>query len=103
MSLVDGSDTGYTPVFTFSNTTRHGWLCSSYQSGTCTGSDCPNNSSAQGGYWYNAVGVGGDLGLVVTGTLNCNGPEGVSQGNDPSIGNPKEEGQIEIDMNGKCH
>lgn len=100
MSIVDGSRTGYTPVFNFSTTTRHGSLCSSYQSGSCTAPDCPNNSSAQGGSWYNAVGPGGDPGLLVTGTVLCSGAEGVSQGNDPAGGS--EETAIQNDMTGKC-
>ena len=104
MSIVDGSKTGYTPVFAFPTTTRHGWLCagpaSNYQNGTCTSPDCPNNSSAQGGYWYNAVGSSGDANLTVTGTNSCNGPEGVSQGGDPAGGS--EESAIRTDMTTKC-
>lgn len=49
---------------------------------------------------YNAAGSTGDLSLLVTGTLSCNGPEGVSQGNDLAGGS--EETAIHNDMTGEC-
>lgn len=83
MSIVDGTYTGVTPVFSFgSGVHKHGWLCFSYQSGTCT-TNCPNNSAAQGYYWYTALSRASDINFRVTGTQSCNNAEGVSDGTDP--------------------
>ncbi|HVN17750.1 MAG TPA: hypothetical protein VMU05_03230, partial [Dongiaceae bacterium] len=91
MSIVDGSHTGATPVFYFPNTIKHGWVCagpaSNYKSGSCTAaSNCPNNSAAEGKYWYDALSNAADPQFLVTGTNSCNGPEGVTQGTDPDKG-----------------
>ncbi len=101
MSIVDGSDPGYTGVFSFpQGLTKHGWLCASYS--TCGGNDCPNSSAAQGYYWYDKLSKTGDPSLVLTGTESCAGPEGVSEGTDPDTGVPPESNQIESDMEAHC-
>jgi len=71
-----------------------------YQSGTCT-TDCPNNSAAQGYYWYTALNAHSDVNFEVTGTQSCNNAEGVSDGKDPDFG-VKEEITIANDMTTLC-
>ncbi len=101
MSIVDGSYSSVTPVFSFgSGVYKHGWLCYGYQSGTCT-TNCPNNSAAQGYYWYEALNGASDLNFKVTGTQLCDNAEGVSEGTDPdSTGS--EELAIANDMKSFC-
>lgn len=101
MSIVDGTYTGVTPVFSFgSGVYKHGWLCFSYQSGTCT-TNCPNNSAAQGYYWYTALNSASDMSFKVTGTQSRNNAEGVSNGTDPDY-LVSEESQIATDMKNVC-
>src|SRR5271169_438794 len=119
MSIVDGSHSGVTPVFSFSTTKRHGWICA----GDRTNYDnwaadcpintipafCPNNSSPQGYDWYAAA---SDRNLTVSGTNKCDGytsattsteAEGVdgAKALDPDH-NDSETGEIENDMTGNC-
>lgn len=117
MSIVNGSYSGVTPVFSFS-TKRHGWICA----GTNTNYDnyatdcpnnnafCPNNSSPQGYDWYAAA--SSDSNLVVSGTNKCDGTttsttsteaEGVEGTNalDPDHSD-SEKGEIESDMKSNC-
>jgi hypothetical protein len=101
MSIVDGSYSGVTPVFSFgSGVHEHGWLCYSYKSGTCT-ANCPNNSAAQGYYWYTALNGASDVNFKVTGTQSCNNAEGVSDGTDPDFG-VEEKITIANDMTALC-
>jgi hypothetical protein len=88
MSIVDGSDTGYAPTFNFSSTTKHGWLCSTLKQTSCTSPSCPNNTSAQGKYFYDAINATGDSKLTVTGATGCAGAEGISYATDPDSGSP---------------
>jgi hypothetical protein len=116
MSIVDGSYSGVTPVFSFS-TKRHGWICAGlnniydrYVLDCPSGSAyCPNNSSPQGYDWYAAA---SDSNLKVSGTIACDGyttsttsteAEGVDGTNalDPDTG-IAEKTQIENDMTGNC-
>jgi hypothetical protein len=77
MSIVDGSYTGVTPVFSFT-TKRHGWICAGDRTNYDNyATDCPttpafctNNSSPQGYDWYAAA---TDLNLKVSGTNKCDG------------------------------
>jgi hypothetical protein len=105
MSIVDGTSAGATPTFSYPTTPIHGWLCTqAYQHNSCIQPNCPNNTSAQGKFFYDAVSAaeGGNPNLLkVTGTLNCRGPEGVVQGTDPDAGGP-EPAAITADMNSKC-
>jgi hypothetical protein len=102
MSIVDAASyLGVTPVFNFgSGVSKHGWLCFSYQSGTCT-TNCPNNSAAQGYYWYTALNGASDMNFKVTGTQSCNNAEGVSNGTDPDF-SESEELAIANDMKNLC-
>lgn len=119
MSIVDGSYSGVTPVFSFS-TKRHGWICAgpntNYYLGAtdCPGpsSDCPNNSSPQGWYWY-AAPTTADTNLVVSGTNTCEGDgtgqtlysqeaEGVEDGFDPIQTTTAERDVIVSDMKNLC-
>jgi hypothetical protein len=108
MSTVDGSFQDYHPNFNYQSTPVRGWLCTnSYQQNSCNPPNCPNNTSAEGSFFYNAVsaaeGGGTNYSLLeVTGTLNCAGSEGVDQGTDPDVGG-QESTQIMDDMNNKCH
>jgi hypothetical protein len=116
MSIVDGSYSGVTPVFSFS-TKRHGWICAGDYTNyhnyatDCPNSNafCPNNSSPQGYDWYAAA---SDLNLKVSGTNKCDGTtttttsteaEGVDGTNalDPDT-NTSEKTQIESDMKNIC-
>jgi hypothetical protein len=99
MSTVDGSASGYTPTFNFS-TPIHGWVCDTYASGSA------NNSGSEGNFFYNAVfnAEGGTVNyslLEMTGTLLCQGAEGVIEGTDPDYNEPESEA-ITTDMNNKC-
>jgi len=67
MSIVDGAVPHYAPTFNFPSTTKHGWLCSTLKQTQCGNASCPNNSSAQGKYFYDAINATGDLKLTVTG------------------------------------
>jgi hypothetical protein len=119
MSIVDGSYSPYSPKFSF-NTKRHGWVCAgpntNYYLGAtdCPGpsSDCPNNSSPQGWYWY-AAPTTADSNLVVTGTNTCEGDgtgqtlyseeaEGVEDGFDPIHTTTAERTEIVSDMTTNC-
>jgi hypothetical protein len=74
--------------FSFPNTSIAGWLCSTYQRGTCNpGSGCPNNSSAQGEYFYTNFTQANHPrpNYSLTGILECNGAEGL---NDPRATTP---------------
>jgi hypothetical protein len=90
MSIVDGTRLGATPAFSYSTTTIHGWLCTqSYRPGSCIAPNCPNSTSAQGKFFYDAVSAaeGGDPSLLkVTGTPKCKGAEGVGHAIDPETG-----------------
>jgi hypothetical protein len=91
-----------TPNFSFPNVAKHGWLCQSYANDqSCSLPSCPNNSAAQGKYFYDAVNATGDTSLTVTGVQNCEGPEGVAQGTDPDtlLGGAA---AIEKDMQNSC-
>jgi hypothetical protein len=108
MSIVDGSFQDYHPNFNYKPTPVHGYLCTdSYQQNSCTGLNCPNNTSAEAGFFYNAVsaaegGVQNYNLLEVTGTLSCAGAEGVDQGTDPDLGG-MESTRIMTEMSTRCH
>lgn len=106
-----------TPKYSFT-TRRHGWVCagpaSNYYMGTtdCPGfsSDCPNNSSPQGWYWYDQA---SDSNMALTGTNKCKGTgtgqglfdseaEGVEGGFDPIFTTTSETTEIESDMKNEC-
>ncbi|HZQ21226.1 MAG TPA: hypothetical protein VFA89_00210 [Terriglobales bacterium] len=77
MSIVNGKGGN----FSFPNTSIAGWLCSTYRRGSCDpGSGCPNNSSAQGEYFYNVFTKADhpQPNYSVTGILECNGAEGLN-------------------------
>ncbi|MGA8763180.1 MAG: hypothetical protein WB562_09975 [Candidatus Sulfotelmatobacter sp.] len=80
MSLVDGTSAGVTPTFSYSTTTMHGWLCAS--SDPCDADHCPNNSAAQGNYFYEALDSSNQT-LQLTGVTACYQEEGVGMGRDP--------------------
>jgi hypothetical protein len=84
MSLVDGTSSGVTPTFSYPTTPMHGWLCAS--SNPCTADHCPNNSAAQGNYFYQALNPA-NANLKLTGVTGCWQEEGVGLGNDPDANN----------------
>jgi hypothetical protein len=106
MSIVDGSTTGYTPNFNYvysptSYNPIHGWVCDTYASGSA------NNSGSEGNFFYNAVFNAEPANtnytyLEMTGTLLCQGSEGVVNGYDPDVPGEKESQAITNDMNTKC-
>ena len=103
MSIVDGSNSGYAPSFSYP-TPIHGWVCQSYSS--CDAPGCPNNSASEGKFFYDAVfnGEGGTVNfsrMELTGTQQCAGAEGVVQGIDPDSGG-HESSAITTDMGQKC-
>jgi hypothetical protein len=75
MSIVDGSSN---PNFNYPKTSIAGWLCSDVDS-------IQNNSAAQGDYFYQQfITPNQTAGLTVTRINNCQGVEGVTQGETPS-------------------
>jgi hypothetical protein len=90
MGIVDGSSSGATPTFNYSNTTKHAWLCSTLNQTNCGNSSCPNNTSSQGKYFYDAISAAEGLSsnLVVTGVTGCTSAEGVSTATDPDSNGP---------------
>jgi hypothetical protein len=89
MSIVDGSSSGYNPTFNYNATQIHGWLCTdTYKANSCNTLNCPNNTSAQGKLFYDAVwsAENQNPNLTVTGTISCIGAEGVDFGKDPDKG-----------------
>ena len=101
MGIVDGSIAGGTPTFSFPQVAKHGWLCQGYYMQSCSLPSCPNNSAAQGKYFYDAVSATGDTALTVTGVQQCQGAEGVAQGLDPDTGLGGA-AAVELDMQNKC-
>jgi hypothetical protein len=83
MSIVDGSSSGATPTFNYSSTIKRAWLCSSLNQTNCGNSSCPNNTSSQGKYFYDAINATADTNLEVTGLTGCVGAEGISTAIDP--------------------
>jgi hypothetical protein len=102
MSIVDGTSTGVTPTFNYSGTTTHGWLCSTLNQTQCGNASCPNNTSAQGKYFYDAINATGDNLLKVTGTTGCKMAEGMSAATDPDTNLPALSA-IAKDMDTNCH
>lgn len=102
MSIVNGSASGYSPTFNFSNTPIHGWVCAGYSS--CSGPSCPNNSASEGKWFYDAVNgaEGLQLNMTLTGVQACAGAEGVAEGTDPDSGKQASVA-IQSDMESKCH
>jgi len=117
MSIVNGSYSGVSPVFTFSGTKRHAWICAGNNTNydnwatDCPNGNafCPNNSSPQGYDWYVAATDGN---LKVSGTNQCDGTtnsttsteaEGVDGTNakDPDF-NDSEKTEIQNDMKSNC-
>ena len=75
MSIVDGTSN---PSFNYPLTSMAGWLCSSVDS-------IQNNSAAQGEYFYEQLTLPNQTaGLTLTRINNCQGDEGVTQGQTPS-------------------
>jgi hypothetical protein len=105
MSIVDGTSVGATPAFSYPTTTIHGWLCTQrYRPGSCVAPTCPNSTSAQGKFFYDAVSAaeGHDPALLkVSGTPKCKGAEGVVDAIDPETGVPAPTA-ILADMESKC-
>ena len=118
MSIVNGSYSGVSPVFTFSGTKRHGWICAGNNTNydnwaaDCPNNNafCPNNSSPQGYDWYAAATDGN---LKVSGTNQCDGTtnsttsteaEGVDGTNakDPDATSTPEKTAIQNDMTSNC-
>jgi hypothetical protein len=99
MSIVTtGADLTYT------SNGMAGWLCSSYQSGTCLSSQgCPNNSAAEGEYFYtNFSSSNHPAAYLLTGITSCNGAEGVTTGSDPDISGESGQTAIESHMTTNC-
>jgi hypothetical protein len=75
MSIVDGTNN---PSFNYPLTSMAGWLCSSID-------PMQNNSAAQGEYFYEQFTIPNQTaGLTLTRINNCQGDEGVTQGQTPS-------------------
>jgi len=94
MSIVTtGADLSY------STNGMAGWLCASYANNTCfTNQGCPNNSAAQGNYFYSSFSSANHpVGYVLTGITSCNGAEGVTTGYDPDVPGDAETGQTAIE------
>jgi hypothetical protein len=72
---------------TYTSNGMAGWLCSSYATGSCQSNQgCPNNSAAEGNYFYNNFSMSNHpSAYVLTGITSCNGAEGVSPGYDPDV------------------
>ncbi len=100
MGVVDGSLGSATPTFSFPSVAKHGWLCQS--SVSCSLPSCPNNSAAQGKYFYDAINATGDTALTVTGIEACQGAEGVAQGTDPDNASLNGAQAVENDMMNNC-
>jgi hypothetical protein len=100
MGIVDGAMTGATANFNFPGVAKHGWLCQS--SVSCSSPSCPNNSAAQGKYFYDAINATGDTALTVTGIEACQMAEGVAQGKDPDNTSLNGAQAVEDDMIANC-
>lgn len=86
MGIVDGTSGTTSPTFNYPNTSVHGWLCAGYQQ--CTAPHCPNNSAAQGNFFYEQLNATSDPIFKLTGVLACKQEEGVTEGTDPDSNGP---------------
>jgi hypothetical protein len=83
MSIVNGSGGN----FTYSNLGMAGWVCAT--STSCSLPNCPNNSAAEGEFFYTLFTSGSHpAGYKLTGITSCENAEGVAQGTDPDTGQP---------------
>ncbi len=89
---------------TYSSNGMAGWLCCSYAANTCyTDQGCPNNSAAEGEYFYtNFTSTNHPVGYLLTGITSCNGAEGVTTGNDPDTVGETGQTAIETHMTTHC-
>jgi hypothetical protein len=89
---------------TYSSSGMAGWLCSSYAANTCyTDQGCPNNSAAEGEYFYtNFTRTNHPVGYLLTGITSCNGAEGVTTGDDPDAAGETGQTAIENHMLSFC-
>jgi hypothetical protein len=102
MSIVDGSSGAVRPTFSYPSINMHGWVCASYAQGQCTAPHCPNNSAAQGNYFYQQFSSSQTpASFKLTGVLSCVQEEGVKQGIDPDT---LASGLVAVsaDMTNKC-
>lgn len=91
---------------TYPNNGMGGWLCSNYAANTSyTNQGCPNNSAAEGEYFYTNFTMSNHPGLayILTGITSCNGAEGVTDGYDPDVPSNGETGQAAIESHMTTH
>lgn len=83
---LQGSD----PIPCSQATGVHAWLCAGYATINgvyqCTAPKCPNNSAAQGNFFYEQFTSSADRTFQLTGIQNCVQEEGVDEGTDPDTG-----------------
>jgi len=89
MGIVDGTNSTTSPTFGYP-TGVHAWLCAGYATINgvyqCTAPKCPNNSAAQGNFFYEQFTSSADRTFQLTGIPNCVQEEGVDEGTDPDTG-----------------
>jgi hypothetical protein len=81
MSIVDGTSNG---SFSYPQTNMAGWLCATSQPKTCDPSTCPNNSAAEGEFFYQQFTNSSQVAAYSVNRIdNCQGAEGVTSGTTP--------------------